>query len=395
MVEKEFKLPDIGEGIAEGEIIRWLVKEGDHIKQFQPIVEILTVKVATELPSPYTGKVVKILAKEKQVVRVGTPIAIIDVEESQVISEEKPEIKKEKAQIEVKPEIEEKREVLATPSVRKLARELGIDITKVKGTGPGGRITEEDVRKYAEEMKKKEVVEKVVEKLEERIPITGIRRMIAEKMVKAKNFAAIVTHMEEVDVTELVKLRETLKTEAEKRNIKLTFLPFIIKASIQALKKYPIFNANIDDEKNEIVIKKYYNIGIATATEQGLIVPVIKNADKKSILELAKEVEDLSERARTGKLKVEEVIGSTFSITNIGPIGGIYATPILNYPDVAILGIHKIKKKPWVVNDKIEIRDILTISLSFDHRIIDGAQAALFVNEIIKYLENPSLLLLE
>jgi len=394
MVEKEFKLPDIGEGIAEGEIIRWLVKEGDYIKQFQPIVEILTVKVATELPSPYTGKVVKILVKEKQVVRVGTPIAIIDVEEP-TVSEEKPEIKKAQTQIEIKPEVEEKHEILATPSVRRLARELGVDITKVKGTGPSGRITEEDVRKYAEEMKKKEVIEKVVEKLEERIPITGIRRMIAEKMVKAKSFAAIVTHMEEVDVTELVKLREALKAEAEKRNIKLTFLPFIIKASIQALKKYPIFNANIDDEKNEIIIKKYYNIGIATATEQGLIVPVIKNADKKSILELAKEIEDLSERARTGKLKIDEVIGSTFSITNIGPIGGTYATPILNYPDVAILGIHKIKKKPWVVNDKIEIRDILTISLSFDHRVIDGAQAALFVNEIIKYLENPSLLLLE
>lgn len=389
-MQKEFVLPDIGEGISEAEIVKWFVKEGDEVKLFQPLIEVLTVKVKTELPSPFEGRVVKILAKEGEVVKVGKPIAIIEVKE-EAKEEAKPKALEEKPRVEVKEEV---KEILATPAVRKLARELGVDLSKVKGSGPGGRILEEDVRRYAEQMKKIEVKKEVVEeKLEERIPITGIRRMIAEKLVKTQRTAAIVTHMEECDVTELVRIREELKNEAEKLGIKLTFLPFIIKASIKALKKYPIFNASIDEEKNEIVIKKYYNIGIATATEEGLIVPVIKNADKKSIFELAKEIEDLSERARSGKLKIDEVMGNTFSITNIGPIGGTFATPILNSPDVAILGVLKIRKKPWVVGDRIEIREILTLSLSFDHRVIDGAQAALFMNEIVKYLEKPYLLL--
>jgi len=201
--------------------------------------------------------------------------------------------------------------------------------------------------------------------------------------------------MDEFDVTELVKIREELKVEAEKLGVKLTYLPFIIKATIKALKKHPKFNANIDDERNELVIKKYYNIGIATATEQGLLVPVIKDADKKGILELAKEIEDLSERARQGKLKVEEVTGGTFTITNIGILGGTFATPILNYPEVAILGVFKIKKKPWVVDGKIEIRDIMTLAISFDHRVIDGAEAAIFLNEVAKYLEKPYLLYID
>lgn len=398
---KEILLPDIGEGVSEGEIVKWLVKEGDYVKMFQPIVEVLTVKVKVEIPSPYNGKIVKILAKEKEVVRVGKPIALIETEE--VIPETKPKEeakpKEELRQVEIPKEVaEEKKEILATPAVRRLARELGVDLSKVKGTGPGGRILEEDVRRYAEEMKKHEVkpVEVKAEKvaLEERIPITGVRRMIAEKLSKTVKTAVLVTHMDECDVTELVKIREELKQEAEKRGVKLTFLPFIIKAVIKALQTYPLFNASVDEEKNELVIKKYYNIGIATATDQGLIVPVIKEADKKGLFELAKEIEELTEKARKGTLKIEEVIGSTFSITNVGPIGGVFATPILNNPDVAILGIGKIKKRPWVVENRIEIRDILTLFLSFDHRVIDGAQAAQFMNEVMKYLEKPYLLLI-
>jgi pyruvate dehydrogenase E2 component (dihydrolipoamide acetyltransferase) len=398
---KEILLPDIGEGVSEGEIVKWLVKEGDYVKMFQPIVEVLTVKVKVEIPSPYNGKIVKILAKEKEVVRVGKPIALIETEE--VIPETKPKEeakpKEELRQVEIPKEVaEEKKEILATPAVRRLARELGVDLSKVKGTGPGGRILEEDVRRYAEEMKKHEVrpVEVKAERaaLEERIPITGVRRMIAEKLSKTVKTAVLVTHMDECDVTELVKIREELKQEAEKRGVKLTFLPFIIKAVIKALQTYPSFNASVDEEKNELVIKKYYNIGIATATDQGLIVPVIKEADKKGLFELAKEIEELTEKARKGTLKIEEVIGSTFSITNVGPIGGVFATPILNNPDVAILGIGKIKKRPWVVENRIEIRDVLTLFLSFDHRVIDGAQAAQFMNEVMKYLEKPYLLLI-
>jgi len=399
MVEKQIILPDIGEGISEGEIIRWLVKEGDQIKQFQPIVEVLTVKVNVEIPSPFTGKIKKILAKEKEVVKVGSPIAIVEVEG---VAEEKPKVEEKKPetlvsasqkvteQVPAKPSAE----ILATPAVRRLARELGVDLSLVKGTGPGGRITEEDVKRFAEEKKKLEVVKVAIPKeKEERIPVTGIRRMIAEKMSLAHNKAAMVTHMDEADVTELVRIREYLKEDAEKLGIKLTYLPFIIKAAILALKKYPKFNAAIDDEKKELVIKKYYNIGIAVATDQGLIVPVIKDADSKSLFELAKEIEVLSEKARQGKLSIDEVTGSSFSITNIGPIGGTFATPILNYPDVAILGVMKIKKKPWIVKDKIEIRDIMTLVLTFDHRVIDGAEAALFTNEIISILENPYRLL--
>lgn len=399
MVERQITLPDIGEGISEGEIIRWLVKEGDQVKQFQPIVEVLTVKVNVEIPSPFNGKIKKILAKEKEVVKVGSPIAIVEVEG---VVEEKPKEEKRHeettvaaAQIVEQKPAKAQTEVLATPAVRRLARELGVDLSLVKGTGPGGRITEEDVKKFAESKQKIEVpkVAPPVAK-EERIPISGIRRMIADKMALAHSKAAMVTHMDEADVTELVKIRESLKIEAEKLGVKLTFLPFIVKAAIYALKKYPKFNAAIDDEKKEIVIKKYYNIGIAVATDQGLIVPVIKNADSKNIFELAKEIEELSEKARQGKLSIDEVTGSSFSITNVGPIGGTFATPILNYPDVAILGILKIKKRPWVIGEKIEIRDVMTLVLTFDHRVIDGAEAAVFMNEIISVLENPYKLLI-
>jgi len=392
MVEKQLILPDIGEGISEGEIIRWLVKEGDYVKQFQPIVEVLTVKVNVEIPSPYNGKITKILAKEKEVVRVGTPIALIEVEG---VIEEK--VKERKAEALPQPTVqspEQKQakpttEILATPAVRRLARELGVDLSSIKGTGPGGRITEDDVRNFAKVQQTVEKAKVVIKEREERIPISGIRRLIAEKMSLANTKAAMVTHMDETDVTELVKIREILKDEAEKSGIKLTYLPFIIKAVIYALKKYPKFNAGIDDDKKELVIKKYYNIGIATATDQGLIVPVIKDADTKNLFELAKEIETLSEKARQGKLSIEEVTGSSFSITNVGPLGGTYATPILNYPDVAILGVLKIKKRPWVVGDKIEIRDIMTLALTFDHRVIDGAEAAIFMNEIISILEKP------
>ncbi len=399
-MQREIILPDIGEGVSEGEIVKWLVKEGDVVKQFQPIVEILTVKVKVEIPSPYSGKLIKILAKEKEVVRVGKPIAIVETEEAPPVAKE--EAKKREEVVREELIREEAVEVLATPKVRKLARELGVDLKLVKGTGPGGRILEEDVRNFAEEMKKKlevkpelrvEVKPELREVLEERVPIVGIRRMIAENLVRVRNTAVMVTTMDECDVTELVKVREELKQEAEKKNIKLTYLPFIVKAVIKALKAYPVFNASVDEEKNELVIKKYYNIGIAVATEEGLIVPVIKEVDKKGLFEIAKEIEELSEKARTGKLKLEEVRGSTFSITNIGPIGGLFSTPVLNPPDVAILGVGRIKKKPWVVENRIEIRDILTLSLTFDHRVIDGAQAAQFLNEVMKYLEKPYLLL--
>ena len=214
-------------------------------------------------------------------------------------------------------------------------------------------------------------------------------------MVMSRHTAAHVTHVDEVDMTEIVQLREKTKETAEKRGTKLTYLPFIIKALIPALKQYPYLNATLDDEKEEIVLKKYYNIGIATNTEQGLIVPVVKDADHKSITQLADEIARLSDKARVGQLTLDEIQGSTFTITNVGGIGGVFATPIINYPEVAILGVHKITKRPIVKDNQIVIRDMTYLSVSFDHRVLDGAIAAEFMNAIKRYLEDPKLLLLE
>jgi pyruvate dehydrogenase E2 component (dihydrolipoamide acetyltransferase) len=231
--------------------------------------------------------------------------------------------------------------------------------------------------------------------VEERVPLRGIRRKVAEHMAKSKSTAAQVTHVDEVDMTEVVQLREKAKASAEKRGVKLTYLPFIIKALIPALKQYPYLNATLDDEKSEIVLKKYYNIGMATDTEQGLVVPVIKDAEHKSITQLATEISALSDKARAGQLALNEIQGSTFTITNVGGIGGVFATPIINYPEVAILGVHKITKRPVVKDNQIVVRDMTYLSLSFDHRVLDGAMAAHFVNAVKQYLEDPKLLLLE
>ncbi|MEM3832746.1 MAG: dihydrolipoamide acetyltransferase family protein [Thermoprotei archaeon] len=392
-----FKLPDIGEGTVEAEIIRWLVKEGEKVKADQPIAEVMTEKVNIEIASPKNGTIHKILAKEGEKIRVGQPIISI-LEEGEQPPEQQPQYITQQTQISSQPTTTQKpMEILATPAVRRLARELGVDITKVKGTGPSGRITEEDVRQYAQsiETPKPQPAEQITitrEQQVERIPYRGMRRQIGEHMKQAIKNIPHAVHFEEIDVTELVSIREKLKEALSAQNIKLTYLPFIIKAVIQALKKYPIFNATLDEEKNEIVIKKYYNIGIATATQEGLVVPVIKNADKKNIIELAKEIETLTEKARNKKLELNDVRDSTFSITNIGSIGGILSVPIINYPEAAILGIHRILEKPVIKDDKLITRKIMYLSLSFDHRIIDGAMAAEFVNTIKEYLEQPYLL---
>jgi pyruvate dehydrogenase E2 component (dihydrolipoamide acetyltransferase) len=396
-----FKLPDIGEGTVEAEIIKWLVKEGDKVKADQPIVEVMTEKVNVEIASPKNGTIYKILANEGAKVKVGQPIVII-LEEGEQPSSPPPQMivtqPSQATEKEVTQEIQSQ-QVLATPAVRKLARELGVDITKVKGTGPAGRITEDDVKQYAQSLQiSKTEPTKPIQTAEtriERIPYRGIRRSIGEHMVMSVQHAPHATHFEEVDVTELVELREKLKDMVASSGIKLTYLPFIIKAVIQALKKYPIFNASLDEEKGEIVIKKYYNIGIATATPEGLVVPVVKDADKKSIIEIAKEIEVLAEKARIGKLELSDVRDGTFSITNIGSIGGILSVPIINYPEVAILGVHKILEKPIVKDNQVVIRKIMYLSLSFDHRVIDGAMAAEFVNFIKEKLEKPYTLLLD
>lgn len=404
----EFRLPDVGEGVAEGEVVKWLVKEGAEVKENQPLVEIMTDKVNVEIPSPKKGTVLKLNAKEGEVVKVGQVLLVIGEKGEQApagpTSSTPAHVVAKSAEVQravtVVPAAVPKKpqEVLATPATRKLARDLGVDLAIVQGTGPGGRITDDDVRHFKESGRRPAALAVTVPTkagVEERVPLRGIRRKIAEHMIKSVHTTAQVSHVDEVDMTEVVHLREKAKASTEKRGVKLTYLPFIIKALIPALKQYPYLNASLDDEKEEIVLKKYYNIGIATDTEQGLVVPVIKDADHKSITQLAEDVARLSERARAGQLTLDEIQGSTFTITNVGSIGGVFATPIINYPEVGILGVHKITKRPVVKDNQIVIRDMTYFSVSFDHRVLDGAMAAQFMTVIKQYLEDPKLLLLE
>ncbi|HUH99926.1 MAG TPA: dihydrolipoamide acetyltransferase family protein, partial [Nitrososphaerales archaeon] len=287
--------------------------------------------------------------------------------------------------------------VLATPATRRLAREMGVEIAKVRGTGPMGRVTDDDVRSAAggSPIARSVGAEAQNADAEERVPLRGVRKAVAERMTKSSRTAAHVTVVEEVDMTELVLLKEAFKGSAEKRGVKLTFLPLMIKAVIPALREFPYINASLDDVQAEIVLRKSYNIGIAMDTEQGLVVPVLKDVDKKDIFEIAGEIERLAQKARSGQLSLDEVRGSTFTITNIGSIGGLFSTPIINYPEVAILGVHRISKKPVVREGKIEVRDVMYASLSFDHRVIDGAYAARFMKNVIETVQEPKKLLSE
>lgn len=383
----EFKFPDLGEGLVEGEIIKWHVKEGDYVKEGDPLVDVMTEKATVTLPSPATGRVAKILAKEGETVKVGQVLCLIEPAEAPPKAESPPEARQE---------------VRAMPAARKLARELGVDLSKISGTGPGGVITVEDVKRAAEAKKpeaspaaaKPEAAPRPATpaRAEERLPVRGIRRAVAEKMKKAKTQVPHAYHVDEVDVTELVALRERLKAKAE--GVRLTFTPFFVKAAVAALKKYPLLNSAFDEERGEIVVKKYYNIGVAVDTEEGLTVVVVKNADSKSLLEIAGELQEMAERARAGKLTLDDVRDSTFTITNIGAIGGLWGLPILNYPETAILATGQIRKAPRVVGDQVAARHVMYIAVSFDHRVVDGGYVARFANYLKELLESPDLLVL-
>ena len=292
--------------------------------------------------------------------------------------------------------------ILATPATRRLARELGVEISSVKGTGPQGRVTDDDVTRgssgpspASSTMSVQQAAPAKPGAKEELVPLRGIRKTIAERLVKSQQTAVQVTHVDEADMTELVLLREAFKGSAEKRGVRLTYLPFVIKALVPALKEFPYLNSSLDEQSGNIVLKKYYNIGIATDTEQGLVVPVVKDADRKDIFELAGEIEKLADKARRGALALDDVHGSTFTITNVGAIGGLFATPIINLPEVAILGLHKIAKRPVVRDGRVEVRDITYLSLTFDHRVLDGAYAARFVSRVIETIQDTKKLLAE
>ncbi len=430
----EFKFPDVGEGITEGEIVQWLVKEGDIIKQDQAIGKIETDKAVVDIPSPVAGRVAKIIIPQGKTVKVGQVMIIIDEKgkagsakqtsqaktESPVLKKEIQPEKKFKS-VGVVGELEEAKDIpvpapeakvevvntqnediLALPAVRKLAKELGVDMSDIKGSGSHGQITEDDI-KSAAPAEKKIITHpdiKVVKKYDfygyvEYVPLHGLRKTIANNMVKSHMSTALVTHMDECDVTHLVEIREKEKDKCEKEGVHLTYLPFVMKALLPALQKHPLLNATIDEINQEIILKKYYSIGIAVDTDEGLIVPVIKNVQLKKLIDLAKEITTLAAAARNRSIDLADMKGGTFTITNIGSLGGTYATPLINYPEVANLGLGKIQERPVVKNGKIEIRNMLTLSLSFDHRIIDGAEAARFLNDVIIHLEDPDMFLVE
>ena len=378
-----FKLADIGEGIVEGEVSRWYVKVGDVVKENQPLVEIITEKVTVELPSPADGTITKIGPDAGKIVKVGEVIVVIDdgkedkgIEES---SEDVIEVEKKDIIIEKN----KSNKIIATPAVKRLAKEMGVDINRVVGTEEEGRITEKDVKSYSK---------LEVQSNEERIAFRGTRRTIAERLSKSSDRVVQAWIMEEIDMTNVTKLKNELK-ETSTEEIKLTYMPFFVKAVIRSLKSSPRINASLDEEKEDIVIKKDYNIGIATDTEQGLLVPVIKKAQDKDIITIAKEIEELSREAKKGELELADTQGGTFTITNIGAIGGISSIPIVNYPEVAILAINKIMKKVVLWEGEIVARDRVYLSLSFDHRVLDGADVARFLNSIRKYIEEPESLM--
>ena len=420
----EFKLPDLGEGIHEGEIIEVLVRVGDKVEDGQTVLVIETDKATAEVPSPVTGTVSEIRVKPGQTVRVGEVLMVFaregeSLEEAKPAPPQMPEGKRETAA--------PKGPSPAAPSTRRLARELGVDIDQVKPSGPGGRITPEDVRAFAEGLKRPETPKAPIEPegrkppppLEEmegappepalllqsdkigpveRIPLRSVRRATAKHLSLSWSQIPHVTHADTADITELEALRRSHKQQAEAQGGALSLTVFAMKAAAAALKKFPRFNSSLDMESEEIVIKHYYNIGFAVDTERGLLVAVVRDVERKSIFELAAEIKALAEKTRQGKATRDDMSGGTFTITNIGPMGGTGLSPIINYPEAAILGMAQARLQPVVKGDEedyeIVPRLMLPMSVTFDHRILDGAEAARFLNMIKEGLENPENLLM-
>lgn len=430
----QFKLPDIGEGIHEGEIVKWYVKPGDKVSEDDVLCEVQNDKAVVEIPSPVDGTVKEILVEEGNVAVVGDVLITFDAEgysddnaseENQGSKEETPAeksqnvqeaaAKQEAPQPAGQPEkVGSDRRVIAMPSVRKYAREKGVDIRQVTGSGKNGRVLKEDIDQFLSGGAQPAVSEqttteeKTVEAAapaqtvvlegefpETREKMSGIRKAIAKAMVNSKHTAPHVTLMDEVDVTKLVAHRKKFKEVAAEKNIKLTFLPYVVKALVSTLREFPALNTSLDDEAGEIIHKHYYNIGIAADTERGLLVPVVKHADRKSIFAISAEIQELATKAREGKLSPDEMRGASCTITNIGSAGGQWFTPVINHPEVAILGIGRISEKPVVKNGEIVAAPVLALSLSFDHRMIDGATAQYALNHLKRLLNDPELLLME
>lgn len=401
----EFRLPDLGEGIAEAEIRNWLVEKGETIEEHQAVAELETDKAVVEVPSPKGGRVLSIECDAGSTVQVGDVLMTIDASgEGEGPAEEKAQCRPSYGIVGELPEAEEETDaqeeketsgqpILALPAARVLAREKGIDLTQVQGSGPRGSITRDDVLAAVSARGRSEREASPAEK--KRIPLTGLRGTIARHLQHSQEKSAFVTTMEETDVTELWSLKEREEHVVEDEGGHLTFLPFFMKAAQHALHDFPRLNATVDEEAEEIVVRSDCHIGLAVDTDEGLLVPVVGDVDRKSVVELAEELEELAARARDRRLERHELQGSTFTITNFGAYGSTYATPIINHPNVAILGCGKIVDKPWVVEGEVVVRKIICLSLTFDHRVVDGAYATRFLNKVAKFLNDPGLLFIQ
>ncbi len=419
----EVKFADFGEGIHEGEILEWFVKEGETVKRDAELVKIHTEKMAESVTSPVEGKVIKILKQEGDEVRVGDVLVTLSGEitenKQEVDAPKKPSEKEEdpslfkpseplafksfnKATQKSTPVSQQlsvvNDRVLASPAVRRRARERGVDLRYVKGSANGGRITSQDLENFSQKgtsLLQKSYVSGGIDV----IPLRGTRKTIAKAMRRSKDLAAHYTYFEEVDMTAIDSLRESIRPQFKERGVKVTYVALVMKFLVPVLRRYPLMNSSLNDEKQEISIHHDVNIGISVDTEDGLIVPVVKNVEQKTVWQIAGEVQELAEKARTGKLSLHEITGSTFTITSIGNVGGLMATPIINWPNVAILGLMQTKLKPVVReingNAEIVIRPIMNLSLSLDHRVVDGAIGAKFTRDLIAYMENPGLAWLE
>ncbi|PLS16519.1 branched-chain alpha-keto acid dehydrogenase subunit E2 [Bacillus sp. M6-12] len=447
----QFRLPDIGEGIHEGEIVKWFVKPGDKVQEDDVLCEVQNDKAVVEIPSPVAGTVEEILVEEGTVAIVGDVLVKFDAPgyedlqfkgdheegekktEAQVQStlEAGQDVQKEAVQAAEQPaatgagaqpqaEADPNRRIIAMPSVRKFARDKGVDIRLVAGSGDNGRVMKEDIEAFAAgggqasaapAPAQQKAAAPAAEAKETKAPaaaaipagqypetrekMSGIRKAIAKAMVNSKHTAPHVTLMDEVEVTKLVAHRKQFKDVAAQKGIKLTFLPYVVKALTSALREFPALNTSLDDATSEIIHKHYYNIGIAADTEKGLLVPVVKDADRKSVFNISNEINELAGKARDGKLAPDEMKGASCTISNIGSAGGQWFTPVINHPEVAILGIGRIAEKAIVKNGEIVAAPVLALSLSFDHRMIDGATAQNAMNHIKRLLNDPDLLLME
>ena len=436
MALKEFKLPDIGEGIAEGEIVSWKVSAGQAVQEEDEFVEVMTDKATVTITVPFTGSIAELKCAEGDVVPVGSVIAVIDAGGAGAAAPAKEEaapaapaaapapaappaaapapaaaaVAPPPAPAPAAPAAfvqSSPGRVLAAPATRRRAREMGIDLATITPTGPRGRVTNDDLSTGAavpaaaggaavggHSFPPIAIPPAPEGRTETRTPFRGLRRKIADAMTRSKYTATHFTYVDDIDVTDLVKIRKEAKAAYADQGVNVTYLPFIMKAIVAAMRAHPEMNASLDEVTNEFVVKGYFNFGIATDTDNGLIVPVIKDVDRKSIGELAAELQDLAQRTREGKVTVDDLTGGTFTITNAGNIGGLFATPVINFPEVAICGVHAIKDTPVIRDGACVPGKKMYLSVSIDHRLVDGATGAHWMNVVKDHLEQPYRMLL-